>query len=334
MATIRIMVRRGLALAALAAGLAAHAALPTAYFPTDAREPATADGWQALADEYPRWIKPVRPDPTREIDSPAATLVPFNDTISYIRVRRLKNDLENIKTALAHPGLVIDLRYVHGDRNETIRLGQVLARRQVALATANAANEGDIVIDPNPDRAADQVTLVVVNGGTSGPLEALLDALQAQGDVLLVGTRTAGDTGMFRRPESGPGWQVIYGDLRRRGGPTLLDVGVEPGLKVETKAAEEEVAYLGFDGGTTLTDLLDAPVEKARFDEERLLQQFDESHPDDGAARRRPAPRAAESEDGENTASEEDEAAAEVPFDRSLHRAISTLVALEALGKL
>lgn len=306
----------------------ANAALPSAYFPTEVAEPVDGTGWAVLAKEFPRWVKPVRIDPTREVDAPPATEVVINDKISYIRVRRLENDLASIEAALTHPGLMIDLRYVHGDRNETILLGRLLARQQVLLAAANASTDEAIVIDSNPHRAASQVTIVVVNAGTSGPVEALLDALQAQGDVLLVGARTAGNTGLFRRPENAPRWQVVYGDLRRRDGPSLIDVGVEPGLPVPTDPAAEEAAYLGLDDGTVLSHLLDAPVDKARFDEERLLQEFDGVHPGNNGLRR-PEPSAANDEDATTDGGE-----AEVPFDRVLHRAVSTLLALEALGRL
>jgi len=317
---------RGVVVLAVASAVytTANAALPTTYFPAEVAEPVDVAGWTALAEEYPRWVKPVRSDPTRSVDTPAATQVVINDKIGYVRVRRLENDLESIQSGLNQPGLIIDLRYVHGDRNETIRLGRLLARRQVALRAANATDDETIIIDSNPQRTVGQTTLVVVNGGTSGPVEALLDALQSQGDVLLVGTNTAGNTGLFRRPETAPGWQVIYGDLRRREGAALVDVGVAPELAVATDPAAEEAAYLGLDGGTVFAHLLDAPVEKARFDEERLLQEFDESH--QGTGLRRPEPSANEdASDGEN---------AEVPFDRALHRAVSTLLALEALGRL
>jgi hypothetical protein len=159
-----------------------QAALPVAYFTAGTAEPEDRAGWTALAEEYPRWVRPVRPDRTREVDAPAATEAEINDAISYIRVRRLGNDLESIRAALHRPGLIIDLRYVHGDRDETVQLGQLLARRPVALTAVNASHDETIAIDSNPERSADQTTIVVVNGGTSGPVEALLDALQSQGD--------------------------------------------------------------------------------------------------------------------------------------------------------
>src|SRR5690606_27298112 len=136
-------------------------------------------------------------------------------------------------------------------------------------------------------------------------------------------------------------------DYRREDGPSLLDVGVTPGLFVETVPEMEDSAYLALDAGQPVSELLDAPVQKARFDEARLQQYFDETRSGNGGAPTLPsadssaADDAAESSDGdlddeENDEAEEDVEAAGVDadtpaFDRSLQRAVSTLVAHRAL---
>lgn len=320
------------AIGALAIAATAFADLPSAYFPRDVVEPRESDGWAMLAAEFPRLIKPAAVNGAAALESPPATRVEVRAGVDYVRVRRLAADLSSIEQALQTPALVLDLRYVRGELAPAVALGRLLARKSLRIETVASDDSQLTAIEPAGTRPAGQVTLVLVNDATAGALEAVLDALQAAGDVMLVGAATKGDTGVFPETADAAAWKVIAADYRRVGGASLLDDGVTPALAVEAPAEQEEAAYLALDGGTPLATLLDAPVEKTRFDEARLLRQFGEAHANGTRA-------------GASSAADDSPAPAETvraatappdrpPFDRALQRAVSTLVALEALGRL
>lgn len=323
--------------------VAAEPAAWARYFPPEKERPADDAGWAELAKEFPHRVKRARDHAGTALQPPPATQVEARPGVDYLRVRSLAQDLTAIAAALERPRVVFDLRYIRGELEESRQFAAVLARTPLRL-------EGDgPAIEPKSARSSDQVTLCLVNRATSGPLEAVLDALQASGDVLLVGTQTAGDTGRFVAAPEQPGWLVITDDFRRAGGPSLLDLGLTPGLFVETSSEIEDAAYLAFDAGRPIGELLDAPVEKSRFDEARLQQRFEQTHsqgngnanptssspttgaetpsPDDGDNESAPAPAST----AESTSPVATAATAPAPFDRSLQRAVSTLVAHRVL---
>lgn len=316
---------------------AAHAAETTTtwvrYFPERMAAPADESGWAELAKVFPNRVKRVPAADTVPLQPPPATRTEIRPGLDYVRVRLLANDLGTIEEALAQPRLIIDLRYVRSELDDALRLGALLARRPFALAANTASPE------PRRLRDASQVTICLINRATAGPLEAVLDALQTSGDVLLVGTQSAGDTGSFVPADNAPTWSVIADDYRRANGTSLLDVGVTPGLFVETVSHIEDAAYLAFDAGRPMPELLDATVEKTRFDEARLLQRFAETRPGNGIhgttapvpASPPPTESSSEDEDREKESPQKTAPAAEgpAPFDRSLQRAVSVLVTHE-----
>lgn len=332
---------------ATAVAAAGAAELPAAYFPADAATPTDAEGWATLAAAFPHRLEAAASGAPRLV-SPPATRLATRSGVDYVRVRRLGDNLATLAAALETEQVVIDLRYVRGDFAESLQFAQLLARHPLQVEIAGAGGAGPIVVEPTGRRKAGQRSVILVNRATAGPLEALLDALQAAGDVLLVGTPTAGDTGYFPDSPAGgpqpPDWRVIGGDFRRAGGPSLLDVGATPGLLVESPPADEEAAYLALDAGTPIGELLDVPVEKPRFDEARLLREHT-----NGNSRPAPTPAPPPVPNGNNPPSPgppappsdvpAPAAAAPAtagdpprpPYDRALHRAINTLVALSVL---
>jgi hypothetical protein len=315
------------------------------YFPDRPEEPADEAGWAELARAFPNRVKHMPAQPAAPQTPPVATRIEVRPGIAYVRVRNLANDLDAIQDALAQPRLIIDLRYIHGELAESLRLGTLIARRDLAI-------EPRATDAPQPEpattarRPAGQLTLCLVNRGTSGPIEAVLDALQGAGDILLVGTQSAGDTGFFRTADQAPAWRVIADDYRRENGPSLLDVGVTPALFVETTPDAEDAAYIALDAGQPVADLLDAPVRKSRFDEARLQQQFAEIHPKVGKLpvptpspatplvppESEPQTPDADTPPGSATPATslpgvDSKPVPPTPFDRSLQRAVSTLVA-------
>ena len=321
-------------LAVAASVLPVHgaAALPPAYFPPEVTEPREPGGWAILAAEFPWRIKRVAANDVPPLDSPPATRLETPGGFAYLRVRQLAADLDAIEQALAGPALVIDVRYVRADLGESRQLGALLSRHELKLETC-ATDTSTITIEPLGKRPQSQTTLVLINHGTAGPLEAVLDALQASRDVLLVGTTTKGDTGIFANIEGVDEWRIITGDYRRVGGPSLLEKGATPGLAVEITGTADEEAYLALDAGASLASLLDSPVEKPRFDEARLLRQFSNGdssstwHSAPGDAVGATAPNS-----GDATAPHAIHARA--AFDRTLQRAVNVVITLEALHRL
>lgn len=210
--------------------------------------------------------------------------VAINDYTSYLRIVNVAESVEAIETGLASPVLIVDLRYVSGDPTESERFGRLFSRQAIFAEIG----EETVRIDRNANRPDSQLTLVLVNGETAGDLGAVLGALQSSGDAALVGSPTAD--------------------------------GVVPALVVTTNPEAEKSAYAAFEDGTPLADLLDAPVEKDRFDEALLLSEFDG---------RSGPPKRPETEPAETG---EDEEPAVV--DRTLQRAVNTAIALKALGKI
>lgn len=211
--------------------------------------------------------------------------VAINEYTDYLRIENVGDGLDAVGAGFASPVLIVDLRYVGGDASESESLGRLFSRHAIIAEIGGET----IRIDRNVNRPDSQLTIVLVNGETSGELDEVLAALQAAGDAPLVGSATEG--------------------------------GVVPALLVTTDAEIEKAAYLAFADGTSLSDLLDAPVEKKRYDEALLLSEFD------GRSGPPKRPDAEESE----TAEEEEEPPL---VDRTLQRAVNTAIALKALGKI
>jgi hypothetical protein len=319
----------------------AFAGLPRQFFPPDTPVPADDDAWALLAVRFPGRVRQMpaagATTPARDVAPvPAALRLDVHEGLDFIRVHDVARDLPAMEEAIAAPALIIDLRAVRGELDESAALGALLTRREIRLETLPKLEPQPAAIAPRGIRRSGQVSLILVNRETSGPLEAVLDALQDAGEVLLVGPRTAGDVGIFQ----GTGWQALIGEYRRAGGPSLLDTGVRPVLSVETPLADDEAAWRALESGAPVASLLDPPVEKPRFDEARLLQQFDEivgrsprTPPAPAAGAGAPAtPNAALPSAGSQTASENPAAAA--VLDRTLQRAVNTVLALEALRRL
>jgi fermentation-respiration switch protein FrsA (DUF1100 family) len=142
---------------------------------------------------------------------------------------------------------------------------------------------------------------VLANHETRGAIEKILGVLQATGDISLIGSPTAGEA-------------------------STPQAGVNPELAIAVDPEMEKAAYLAYENGTPLDDLLDAPVEKKRYDEALLLREFD------GSSGRPKNPAAKANENSSDTVSEKPEPPPLV--DRTLQRAVNTAIALKALRKI
>ncbi|MDR3228407.1 MAG: hypothetical protein LBT53_03195 [Puniceicoccales bacterium] len=87
---------------------------------------------------------------------------------------------------------------------------------------------------PPAKSAALPRVIILVNGGTSGPIEAMLADLQARGRVLLVGLPTAGNTLCYTPLEKHPGWWSVSGEVRSAvADHSLAGIGAEPSVRVK-----------------------------------------------------------------------------------------------------
>lgn len=262
-----------------------------------------------LRARYPERIRDT--DPAAAPDGlPAVRSDELAGGHAFVRTHDVAAALDPIAAAVAQRSAVLDLRHARGDVAAATALGNLLALSAGAgIDVVGNVDGGSVAFAPDGRRAAQGVVVVLVGPGTRGPLEAALAALAERREVVLVGGRTAGDTGVFARvaPE-GP--FVLAGEVVPRGLPSLLGAGVAPLVAVPVPEAEAQAVARALDSGAALGDVVDAGVEKPRFDEAALIRG-DAPQVGDGDA----APRRA-------------------PEDRVLQRALAILGALEALGRI
>jgi hypothetical protein len=308
--------------------------------PTPLALPQSPAEWEAAAAAFPDRVRRVpHPAATGTSRTPVqASRIEVRPGLDYLRIRDLRADLPVLAGALEAPRLIVDLRFVSSGLEGAIEFGRALARRPAFIFASGPGASGDSIELPPASSASPrgpgQLTLVLVNHGTSGPVEAVLDALQRAGEIILVGTATAGDATVFVDAPDGSGWQVRSSVLSAVRNENAAPVAVAPRMLIDVTDSDDATAYGALESGTELALLLDPPVEKPRFDEARLLRQFDDS------TRRTPPP--AGTGAAPSTAPAPAPAAAarangspvRPPFDRVLHRAVNTVIALEALGRL
>ncbi len=317
--------------AALALLTTAAGALPEGYFPPTEERPANDREWAELAKRFPLQVKKNRPArPAASEAFPPSTATTIRPGLKYFRVHSIERDLETLAASLDASATIVDLRFVEAGEVESLELAAILARGQVELVLGGQSAPEPLELAPAATGQERGPTLVLTNRATSGPVESVLAALQQSGDILVVGEKTKGNTGRFKPVADHPRWKVIDADFRSPGGPSLLGKGVAPDLVVTVSPVDDETAYRAFDAGAPIAALLDANIEKARFDEARLLQQHDLLAGDP----RSPAlPPPATGADSNRPASPEAREARPAPIDRILHRAVNIVVALRALRR-
>lgn len=170
--------------------------------------------------------------------------------VDYVRPYDFMTD--DLVARVGKVPLIVDCRYLASDHSrlpDVRRMGEALrGGRPVVLdelgrysdsgsGSTAASGAGE---SPATTRANSPV-LVLVNGATSGPIEAVLSALQRQGDVELVGVASAGSTGRFLPPVAGR--SVLAGEIRAARGESLLGVGVTPAHRVDLDPKAEFLVW-------------------------------------------------------------------------------------------
>lgn len=222
--------------------------------------------------------------------------------------------------------LVLDLRRAVSDAAGARALAAQLASKG-PLTLVAAGNypefsaEADRTVTPKTGPFP-KVTLVLTSKNTRGPVEAVLAALAARGDLITVGAATAGDTGRFEAFPAGPGWEWITGELSPAPGVSLLGSGATPVVPVPTPE-QDEAAWKALQDGASIADVTQSSTEKRRFGESELIK----AHARTAQPEAVPAPQPA-------ATPTRDSSKAEQPLDLALRRALGILTALEALGRL
>lgn len=235
---------------------------------------------------------------------------PIGDGIEFFRILDLEGDPAELGKAVKEGPVIVDLRFVESNLNGTMILTRFLAHDAEGMKSDDSGDYQEVRFEAETRNHRPYPVLVLVNSRTSGPIEAALDAMQSAGDAILVGTPTAGETD----------WISLEGD-------SLRGIGVIPALVVNASIDEDRAAHAALDRGIDPAVLLDAAVEKPRFDEARLLQHHLETN--GNAPPERPG-----ADRGSDIHSETVEIPEDVPLDRTLHRAVNTLIAAKALGEL
>lgn len=204
-----------------------------------------------LLSAEPKVVRPVVPESRRT----RAAELPRGG--AYLRLYTL--DASSVGERAGKTPLVADCRYLATgpeDLDACLSLGGALA----GGVPPKLAVRGDY---PAPSLPAAGVAeparapvLVIVNRLTSGPLEAVLAALQADGKIFLIGGATAGETGVFKPVENHAGLWAISGEIFPVGGKSLVGAGVTPKFPVKVSPEEEFLSWQFVERGSPLAGVL------------------------------------------------------------------------------
>jgi len=176
----------------------------------------------------------------------------------YLRLYTL--DREAVRVRAGKKPLIVDCRYLAttpADLDACLALGGALGGPAAVSfggtypggpeATGLHGSVRQGVLSENAGTA--KPTVVLVNGLTSGPLEAVLAALQAKKKILIVGMTTAGLTGAYRR--AGDRW-ILAGEVKPDEATTLVGTGLVPKFPVKAAPQDEFRAWQLVERGASL----------------------------------------------------------------------------------
>ncbi len=185
--------------------------------------------------------------------------------VTYVRVRHLEAALPAIREAIAGNSLVLDLRFVEAEHEPVLELGAVLAINETVKISLNEKRAGggtsddeEILIQTAGLRRPLQPVFVLTNQATAGPIEALLAELKNKGQIISIGTRTAGRTGRFHHVDTIPSLYVLSGEWQPASGESLLNDGFTPSVLMSVAVEEDRNAYQALTNGVPLRSLVAA----------------------------------------------------------------------------
>jgi hypothetical protein len=216
-----------------------------------------------LASLYPGRILPAAPHAMDDLDKGREPMLAdsLSRNLNYLRVYDLGVALPQIAKLLKDkPALILDLRFMWADAKDAEAFADVLA--QAGLESTPVHGVGGGIPEPVkiPSRDVNDtspvpVVLALVNGLTSGPIEAWLAAFQETDSLPLVGTPTAGQPAHYNPIENDPGYYMIDGELRPASG-SLLGKGVAPHFVVAVTPQQSYDAYFFVERGGDIKTLL------------------------------------------------------------------------------
>ncbi|MGF1483742.1 MAG: hypothetical protein ACFBZ8_05205 [Opitutales bacterium] len=247
------------------------AVFPPALFPGVAAQPSDRIFWEGMAAVYPGRVlleAPTTSEPLyfAEVKSEAIT-----DTLIYRRPYSIQQASRTaLKDLQKGQRLILDLRFIEttvedlphiGDFITTVSIDQQGAALD-QIGTFPAASDFEIARTAPEIFGGLHPVYVLVNERTRGPLEAALASLQAQQAVLLIGKPTGGRTGVYRSyrgngPEA-PEVYLLKGELKTKGGESLIPGGVAPAIKVDITASDDLAAWMRYNEGEALNLLYSA----------------------------------------------------------------------------
>ena len=175
-------------------------------------------------------------------------------------------------------------------------------------AGGGSSSDEEILIQTAGLRRPLQPVFVLTNQATAGPIEALLAELKDKGQIISIGTRTAGRTGKFRHVETTPPLYILSGEWRPASGESLLNNGFTPSVLMNVPVDEDRKAYQAWTRGVSLRSLVAAdPTDNDRDPSADLHQLLTNEIP---------------------------EAPAETTVDPILQRAYFIVTALRSMGKI
>jgi hypothetical protein len=242
---------------------------PPTFFPGIETLPDHRMVLEGLAALYPgKILKNLPSESGQKVQMPKIHNIPRG--ITYARVYHLNGDLSVLTKHIDDPALIIDLRFVDSELDDSLAFGRMLGlRSQVRLETRGRYRNppllpSELVMEP-PSEATHREApiLILTNRGTTGPLEAVLDAIQAQNEIITIGESTGGQTGRYHKIEVDPPYYVIAGEIRAAGGRSLVHHGFRPEIEVPVEPARDYRAYYALERGIHMQRLISFDLDES-----------------------------------------------------------------------
>jgi hypothetical protein len=235
---------------------------PPSFFPGIEMLPDHRIMLEGLAALYPgKILKELPLDGGQKIRP--AKIHPLPRGITYARVYHLSGDLSELAARIDDSALIIDLRFVDSELENALAFGNLLTlHNPVHLETRGnyltpPLTYSDLIVAPASEpQQRESPILILTNSGTTGPLEAVLDAIQAQDGIITVGESTGGHTGRYHRIDVDPPYYVISGEIRAAGRDSLVHHGCQPTIEVRVDEARDYRAYYALERGIEIHRLI------------------------------------------------------------------------------
>jgi len=196
--------------------------------------------------------------PQLEIHSESRVAARVEDlprAIKYIRLYRLDEAKSVLAEFQTQAALILDLRFLKSNHTAVdIFSGFATAKQAKTLTIIGAVPTDLSTSGETPSTVRDFPVIILCNRDTAGPFEAVLHQLQAAGAIIAVGESTAGRTGFYRKT-SNNAW-ILCGEVRPDGDTSLVGVGFEPRIRLESDAKQNYLSYHLYEAGTDIIQLL------------------------------------------------------------------------------